>query len=135
MLAQTMTEASKSIPTTARLSMPGILLRLEGLTVFLAAVIAYAQFGFSGLAFVLLLLVPDVAMIGYRVNPRVGAALYNAAHFYGLPALLLGLGWGLSTPLLVQGGLIWAAHIGMDRAVGYGFKYATAFKDTHMGRV
>jgi hypothetical protein len=26
-------------------------------------------------------------------------------------------------------------HIGMDRALGFGLKYETDFKDTHLGRV
>jgi hypothetical protein len=121
--------------TVTRFSMPGLLLRLEGLTAFLAAVILYAHLGFSGLAFVLLLLTPDLAMIGYKVNPRIGAMLYNLAHLYTLPALLLAAGLALNTPILLQAGLIWMAHIGMDRGVGYGFKYATAFKDTHLTRV
>lgn len=126
-------------PTTTtfsfKLSMPGLLLRLEGLTAFLAAIVLYIHFGFSGVAFVLFLLAPDLAMIGYKVNPRVGAMMYNLAHLYTVPALLLAAGWALSVPVLVQAGLIWMAHIGMDRSVGYGFKYATAFKDTHLGRV
>lgn len=129
--------AAQSTTTTQRssLSMPGLLLRVEGLTAFLIAVILYAHLGFSGLAFVLFLLAPDLAMIGYKINPRIGAMLYNLAHLYTVPALLLAAGWALNVPFLLQAGLIWMAHIGMDRSVGYGFKYATHFKDTHLNRV
>jgi hypothetical protein len=119
----------------AAFTMPALLLRAEGAVVFIAAVVAYAALGFSGLAFALLLLLPDAAMLGYKLNNRVGALAYNLAHWYLFPALLIGLGWGGGLPLLIQAGLIWAAHIGMDRAVGYGLKYAAAFKDTHLGRV
>lgn len=130
----TMPHTPSSAPAF-RLSMPGLLLRLEGLTAFLAAVILYAHMGFSGVAFILFLLAPDLAMVGYKVNPRIGALMYNLAHLYTVPALLLVAGWALSIPTLLQAGLIWMAHIGMDRGVGYGFKYATEFKDTHLNRV
>ncbi|MEO8611495.1 MAG: DUF4260 domain-containing protein [Chloroflexota bacterium] len=115
--------------------MPNALLRLEGLTVFISAIALYAHQGFSGLEFIVLLLVPDVSMMGYRVNNRVGSWVYNAAHVYTIPALVIGLGLALNAPIAIQIGLIWFAHIGMDRIMGYGLKYATEFKDTHMQRV
>jgi hypothetical protein len=31
--------------------------------------------------------------------------------------------------------IVWAAHIAMDRAFGYGFKYPDAFGHTHLGIV
>lgn len=31
--------------------------------------------------------------------------------------------------------LIWLLHIGFDRAIGYGLKYPSSFKETHLGRV
>ena len=116
-------------------TMPGILLRLEGLAVLLTALVLYHQVSGDWLLFVVLLLTPDLAALGYLVNMRVGSLTYNIAHHYGLP-LALGLGsfsggWALGLSLA----LIWAAHIGMDRVFGYGFKYATNFKDTHLGRV
>jgi hypothetical protein len=116
-------------------SLPNILLRLEGLTAFVGAVLLYAHQGYSGVAFVLLLLLPDLSMIGYLVNPRIGSLTYNAVHFYTLPALLIALGLVGGIPMVVQLGLIWFAHIGMDRVSGYGLKYPTQFKDTHLGRV
>lgn len=121
--------------TLSRPTMPAVLLRLEGLAVFAGSIALYAHISGDWLPFVLLLFAPDAAMLGYLLNPRIGAALYNAAHFYGLP-LALGLaalagGWLPGVALA----LIWTAHIGMDRAIGYGLKYASGFKDTHLGRV
>ena len=121
--------------TTRPLSMPGILLRLEGLAVLLAALVLYGQVSGDWLVFIVLLLAPDLAALGFLVNERVGTITYNIAHHYGLP-LALGLGsllggWTLGLSLA----LIWAAHIGMDRLVGYGFKYVTSAKDTHIKRV
>lgn len=131
----TMTHENASKPAIAAISMPNVLLRLEGLAFFTAAIVVYASQQFSGLAFVLLLLVPDISMLGYLVNTRIGSRLYNAAHVYTLPLIVIGLGVALSAPVALQIGLIWFAHIGMDRVAGYGLKYATSFKDTHMQRV
>lgn len=134
-MLQTMPTTEKKFVSSAAISMPTVLLRLEGLTVFIGAIALYASQHFSGIAFIALVLVPDVSMIGYRVNNRVGSWVYNAAHVYTIPALLMGLGLALSTPLAIQIGLIWFAHIGMDRVLGFGLKYPTEFKDTHMQHV
>jgi hypothetical protein len=74
-------------------------------------------------------------MLGYLVSEPTGAAIYNLVHTYTLPLLLLSGLWlaGESTYLWLD--VIWLAHIGMDRMFGYGLKYATAFKDTHLNRV
>jgi hypothetical protein len=116
-------------------SLPAMLLRLEGATFFLGAIALYASHGGSGLLFVLLILAPDLSMLGYLANPRLGSYTYNAAHFYAMPALLAALALAVQWPLGVQLALIWFAHISMDRMVGYGLKYPTDFKDTHLQRV
>ncbi len=111
------------------------MLRLEGLIVLIAAVSLYAYFDFSWLAFALLFLAPDLALIPYAIDENLGIGIYNVLHTYTLP-LVLGLvailiGW----PVGVQLALIWLAHIGMDRTVGYGLKYRGGLKETHLGRV
>jgi hypothetical protein len=118
----------------ARISQPRLLLHLEGLALLVGAVALYSQHSADWLAFILLLFVPDISMIGYLANPRLGAAIYNLAHTYSLP-LALGLvalagGWSLGVSLA----LIWFAHISLDRALGYGLKY-DSFKDTHLNRL
>jgi hypothetical protein len=117
------------------MSLPNFLLRLEALSFFIGAIALYASQGFSAVAFVVLLLVPDVSMIGYMVNTRVGSQVYDIVHTYALPLVLIAFGLATTTPLAIQIGLIWFAHISMDRVVGYGLKYATAFKDTHLQHV
>ena len=116
-------------------SMPRIILALEGLALFIGSIALYAYYGGNGWLFVLLLLVPDAAMLGYLVNTRVGAISYNLIHTSSLPMILgissLLLGWTLGLHLA----LIWLAHIGMDRTVGYGLKYSSEFKATHLNRV
>lgn len=108
-------------------------LRLEGLMVLLVAAYLYARAGASWPVFALLFLVPDVSFAGYLAGPRVGAAIYNVAHSYVAPLLL-------AATLLIVGGeltvvLIWSAHIGFDRALGYGLKYPSGFGDTHLARI
>jgi hypothetical protein len=112
-----------------------LLLRLEGLAVLAAAASAYAFVGGSWPLFALLLLAPDLAMIGYRFGPVVGAVAYNAAHTDLAPAALGAAGLALGAPTMQALALIWIAHIGLDRALGYGLKYATGFGDTHLGRI
>lgn len=119
----------------ARLTMPGVLLRLEGLAALIASIVLYADQGWNGLVFILLLLAPDLAILGYLVNPRVGARAYNSVHVYALPLALLVGAFLAGSAAGMQIAVIWLAHIGMDRALGFGLKYETGFKDTHLQRV
>lgn len=82
---------------------------------------------------VVLILVPDLAMLGYLGGTTIGAALYNAGHSHPPPILvsLAALEW--HHPLLLALALLWLAHIGLDRALAYGLKYDTDFKHTHLG--
>jgi len=112
-----------------------IALRLEGLAAFTAAMAIYARNDFSWPAFALLVLTPDLAMLAYFAGHRVGALSYNLAHTYVLALALTLAGFFGGVPFAAAGGLIWIAHIGFDRALGYGLKYPTAFGDTHLGRI
>lgn len=112
-----------------------LLLRLEGVAAFAAAVAFYAQGGFSWPAFVVFFLAPDLAMLAYLAGPRAGAIAYNLAHSYVLAAALTLAGFFGGVPAVAAGGLIWIAHIGFDRALGYGLKYSSAFGDTDLGRI
>jgi len=110
-------------------------LRAEGLAVFAAALGAYFVTG-GGWPFLLLLfLAPDLSMAGYLGGARVGAAAYNLFHSYVLPLVLLGGGWASGGDLLPRLALVWIAHIGFDRMLGYGLKHDTGFQDTHLGRI
>lgn len=117
------------------MTQPRILLHLEGLVVLIGAVVAYAYMSGSGWLFALLLFVPDVFMLGYVRDVKLGALIYNIGHAYVLPVALLGASLVAGWELGVLIGLIWLAHIGLDRTMGYGLKYPTEFKDTHMGHV
>jgi hypothetical protein len=114
---------------------PRNLLCLEGLSVLSAGLVAYHMLAGPWTLFLVLFLIPDLSMLGYLAGPRIGAAAYNAVHTYAAPALLAGaMSLGLLTP---HWGLclIWASHIGFDRALGYGLKFSSAFRDTHLGKL
>lgn len=108
-------------------------LRAEGAAVLVLAVLLYRGGDASWVVFAALFLVPDLSFAAYLAGPRAGAVVYNLMHSYALPLLLavaiLGTGNSPAIPL------IWAAHIGFDRALGYGLKYPTAFGNTHLGRI
>jgi len=112
-----------------------ILLRLEGLALFASMLLIYALWGGSWWIFVLLLLLPDVSLAAYLASPGTGAIAYNAAHSAVLPAALAALGLALDERAMVSVAIIWLAHIGMDRALGYGLKYDAGFGFTHLGRI
>jgi hypothetical protein len=115
--------------------LPRRLLRAEGAAVAVAAVAVYFYAEYPWWLLLVLALAPDVSFVGFAVNERVGTAAYNAAHTYVGPVLLGALGLLVEAELAVQIALVWIAHIGLDRAIGYGLKYPTAFKDTHLQRV
>jgi hypothetical protein len=94
---------------------------------------AYAWSGHSWWLFATLFLVPDLSMLAYLANERIGAIAYNAAHSTIGPALVGAGGLALGYSLLPWLALVWAAHIEFDRMLGYGLKYASGFKDTHLG--
>jgi len=115
--------------------LPRVLLRAEGAAVAVAAIALYFHAGYPWWLFLVLILAPDLSMLGYVAGPTIGAATYDAVHTSVLPVALAAIGVIADAELAVQVGLIWLAHIGIDRAIGYGLKYPTGFKDTHLQRV
>ncbi|MGN1400975.1 MAG: DUF4260 domain-containing protein [Bacillus sp. (in: firmicutes)] len=111
------------------------LLHLEGAAVLGFSLYLYGFWELSWLLFILLLFVPDLSMIGYMFGNRTGVVMYNAFHTYLLPIIVMFLGVFLSYHIILAIGLIWLAHIGMDRMLGYGLKYPRDFKDTHLQRI
>jgi hypothetical protein len=114
-----------------------MLLRLEGSAAFAVALACYVQAGFPWSVAALFFLAPDLTMLAYLAGSRAGAIAYNLGHTYAL-ALALALtlaGFLGGVPAALAGGLVWIAHIGFDRTLGYGLKYPTGFADTHLGRI
>ncbi|MEP7035726.1 MAG: DUF4260 domain-containing protein [Actinomycetota bacterium] len=126
--------------TTPALSTDGIVtgsvhtwLRLEGLTLLVAAMWGFAYTGSSWWLFATLLLAPDLGALGYLHSRRAGTHLYNLAHTTAIPAGLAALGLAAHHTMVLAIGLIWLAHIGMDRTMNYGLKYTDDFGHTHLG--
>ena len=108
-------------------------LRAEGIAAFAAGLAGFLVLGLPWWAFVLLLIVPDVSMVGYLRGPRVGAILYNLVHDLATGVAVAGLGLAIGSVPLAAAGAILVAHSGMDRIAGYGLKYPDAFRHTHLG--
>jgi hypothetical protein len=108
------------------------LLKSEELALFLAGVYLFSRLNFAWWWFPALLLLPDLSMIGYLINPAIGAVTYNFAHHKGL-GLAIGLfGLMMGNQYLMLAGVILVAHSSMDRVAGYGLKYPDSFKHTSL---
>ncbi len=112
-----------------------IWLRAEGFSVLALSALLYSHFGASWWIFFGLLLVPDLSMLGYLINPRIGSTAYNLAHNYVLPLAVAIAALALDRPAILPYACIWTAHIGLDRLLGYGLKYPAAFSATHLGNL
>lgn len=110
-------------------------LRLEGAAAFVAGLALYGWLGGPWLLVVPFLLLPDLSVIGYLANPRLGALTYNVVHNWALGLAVLGLAVATQSLPLALAGAVLVAHVGMDRTLGYGLKLSTSFHDTHLGRI
>jgi hypothetical protein len=119
----------------ARTSSVLFLLRFEGLAMAAVSAVFYARIGASWWLFAALFLAPDLSMLGYLAGACWGARIYNAIHTYVTPATLALCALLLHAHLALAIALIWASHIGIDRLLGYGLKYADGFGYTHLGRI
>jgi hypothetical protein len=124
-------------PTVTRrpFTLPRVLLHVEGGAVLAAATWLYFSQGLPLWAFLLFLLAPDLSAAGYLFGTRAGSVAYNLAHTTVWPILLGLLAWQLDWTWALPVALIWLAHIGMDRMVGYGLKYPDRFNHTHFDEV
>ena len=114
---------------------PRLLLRLEGVALVIGSLLAFRATGEPWWLVPATVLLPDLTMAGYLGGARVGSDLYNAAHATPLPAVVAAVGWWQGNALVVALGVIWLAHIGLDRLLGYGLKYDDSFQHTHLGRI
>jgi Domain of unknown function (DUF4260) len=110
-------------------------LKLEELGQFLFGIFLFLQLTFSWWWFPAMLLTPDVGMVGYLLNNKLGAITYNIMHHKGLAIVVLLLGYTLGNEILSLTGIILFSHASMDRLLGYGLKYFDHFKHTHLGNL
>jgi hypothetical protein len=115
------------------------LLQAEGLALFAASLVAFSTLNASWWMYAVLFFVPDASFAAYLAGPRVGAIAYNALHSTLGPILLGGTAWWLGFDILglvlAATATIWIGHVGFDRMLGYGLKYVSSFKDTHLGKL
>ncbi len=110
------------------------LLQSEEILLFGFSIYLFSLTDFTWWWYPVLILVPDIGMLGYAVNPRIGAFTYNLFHHRGLAALVICTGWFLASSNLELTGIILLGHSSMDRIFGYGLKYEDDFRHTHFGK-
>ncbi|HSZ86410.1 MAG TPA: DUF4260 domain-containing protein [Puia sp.] len=111
------------------------ILRLEELAMFLFSIFLFNQLHFAWWWFIILILIPDISMIGYLVNNKVGALCYNLVHHKGIALAIYVVGYYTHNEVLQLSGIILFGHSSMDRMMGYGLKYETGFTFTHLGAI
>ena len=129
-----MTDTASAGASGAVTGGPRTVLRLEGLALFIGMTLLYYIWDGDWWVYAILFFVPDLSFAAYLSGPRFGALIYNAAHSYLAPMAMMTGGFATAEPLILSIAMIWLAHIGFDRALGYGLKYASGFGFTHMGR-
>lgn len=111
------------------------ILKSEALMFFIATFWAYYLIGASWWMFLVFILIPDIFMLGYLKNSKLGAMIYNIGHTYTIPFVLFGFYMLLHNPIFLPISIIWIAHISMDRMLGFGLKFDSGFKHTHLGEI
>ncbi|WP_210411544.1 DUF4260 domain-containing protein [Oceanispirochaeta crateris] len=111
------------------------LLRLEELGFFILTIYLFSLLPFPWWVYPLLLIIPDISILGYMINAVTGSYIYNFIHHRGIALILYIGGVLLVSPYLALAGLILFAHSSMDRFFGYGLKHPSGFKDTHLGTI
>jgi hypothetical protein len=118
-----------------RATAPPFLLRMEGLALLVAALVVWSHVELAGWILIVTLLLPDLGLLGYALGPMWGARVYNLTHTLALPLILGARALHSGTRILLAAAVVWAAHIGMDRTVGFGLKYPDSFRRTHLQRL
>ncbi|MEO1254790.1 MAG: DUF4260 domain-containing protein [Bacteroidota bacterium] len=111
------------------------LLKLEELVMFLISIYLFSLLDYAWWVYLVFILTPDIGMVGYMKSASVGALTYNLFHHKGIAILIgfVGFWWNISE--LQLAGIILFGHASMDRMFGYGLKFATGFKETHLGKL
>lgn len=117
------------------LSTMKITLKLEEVFMFILSLFLFYQLESSWWLFSLFFLLPDIGMLGYLMNEKIGSISYNLLHHKGIALMILLLGYGLNHKELQFAGIIIFSHASFDRIFGYGLKYKHGFKSTHLGEI
>lgn len=111
------------------------LLKAEYFFLLLFSIYLFSTTSYTWWVFIVLFLVPDVGMVGYLINPKIGALTYNLTHFFGTAIILILLGVYLANDIAYLTGVIVLGHSALDRLLGFGLKYTDSFKHTHLGKL
>lgn len=122
---------------TANNSIMKYVLKLEELAMTLLAIYFLGKYslGLSWWVWVLLFFAPDISMLGYLINTRVGAFTYNLFHHKGMALVIAASGFWMNNDWLTATGILLFAHASFDRIWGYGLKLQVGFKNTHLGKL
>jgi len=110
-------------------------LKVEELFMFGLGIYLFSVLPYQWWWFLVLILAPDIGMVGYLIGNKAGAFMYNMFHHKGAAIAVYLIGIYLSSPILQLIGVILFAHSAMDRILGYGLKYNKGFKFTHLGEI
>ncbi|MDD7886800.1 DUF4260 domain-containing protein [Flavivirga sp. 57AJ16] len=113
----------------------GTLLKLEEVGMFLLSIILFNQLDYPWWVFPACLLLPDISMIGYVMNLRIGAWIYNFFHHKLAVIITFIMGIWLNESVITLAGVILLGHSAMDRMFGIGLKYKDRFTHTHLSRI
>lgn len=111
------------------------LLQLEQLGLFALSLFLFIEGDFKLWIYLLLLLTPDLSMLGYLFGNKVGAITYNIVHHQAIAILVFILGYSFKLEFIAIYGLIMLGHSSLDRVLGFGLKTYKGFKETHLGRI
>jgi ABC-type nitrate/sulfonate/bicarbonate transport system permease component len=95
----------------------------------------FAQLPYAWWWFAVFFLTPDLSMLGYLVNSKVGAISYNIFHHKGIAIAIVAIGIVLASSAVLFVGILLFAHASFDRILGYGLKYSDSFTHTHLGYI
>ena len=114
-----------------------ILLKLEeaAITAISIYFLSIYNLGLPVWLWILLFFSPDIGMLGYAVNTKTGAVMYNFFHHKGIAIIIAATGYFLQNEVVTAIGILLFAHSSFDRMLGYGLKYPDSFQNTHMGRI
>lgn len=108
-------------------------IKLEEFAMFGFSIFLFNQTDYNWWIYLIFILTPDIGMLGYVINTKIGAVTYNLFHHRGIALVILIIGYYYSLEWLVLAGIILFGHAAMDRMLGYGLKYDDDFKHTHLG--
>ena len=110
-------------------------LKLEELAMLLLGIFLFSQLNLSWWWFIGLFLTPDLGMLGYLINTKVGAFTYNLFHHKFVAIAIFFFGIFITSEIVQMIGILLFSHASFDRIFGYGLKYEKGFKFTHLGEI